>query len=122
MFGFLTALASPGPVKMLVFTRTVGMFESYLQTHFLIKIKRYSTIGRSSIVISSAGILLMITNLTYWFLTSYNPRTVATDLELELVERKSWLYIQNTLVPLFTFYRLFSGMMSYSIYSRFRPR
>lgn len=63
MLDLLMALASPNSVTMFASSRVVCMLEIYLQTYFLIKIKRYRTNGQSCIIISSSAILLMITNL-----------------------------------------------------------
>lgn len=119
MLDLLMALASPNSVTMFASSRVVCMLEIYLQTYFLIKIKRYRTNGQSCIIISSSAILLMITNLVCWFLDSYNLHK--TSVEVALVEKETWLYIQNAMIPLLTLYRLFSGIISYSVYTRFKP-
>ena len=72
MFGFLAALTKRVHM-MFVLCCIFSLFETFLQTYFLIKLRRYSTEGQSSVVISSAGILIMIKNLMFWFLSSYNP-------------------------------------------------
>lgn len=121
MLNLLMALASPNSVNMFASSRVICMIEIYLQTYFLIKIKRYRTNGQSCVIISSSGILLMITNLVCWFLDSYNLHKTFTSFELALVEKETSLYIQNAMIPLITLYRLFSGIISYSVYTRFKP-
>ena len=121
MFGLLTALSSPIPVNMFLITRISSLLETFLQTYFLLKIKRCITEGRTSVLISSTGILMMVKNLMFWFLNSYSSSHHSTKLDLVLVDSKSWVYIRNIFGPLMTFYRFFSGMMSYSVYYKFRP-
>ena len=119
MFGLLNALSSPVPKVAFFISRIVGLMETFLQTYFLLKLKRYVTRGKASVLISSTGILMMLKNLSFWFLNSYVNHHI-TDLDLLLVDRKTWLYIKNILGPVKTFYRFFSGMISYSVYYKFR--
>ena len=122
VIGFLTAFSSPIPVYMFFVSRIIAMLETFLQTYFLLKLKRCIIEGRSSVFISSTGILMMIKNLIFWFLYSYNSSYHTTELDVVLVDDKTWLYIYNILGPVMTFYRFFSGMISYSVYFKFKPQ
>ena len=121
VFGILTALSSPFPVYMFLISRILALFETFLQTHFLLKLKRYKTDGKTSILISSTGILMMIKNLIFWFVYSYNTYRHNTASNLVFVNTASWPYMRQVLGPVKTFYRFFSGMISYSVYHKFRP-
>ena len=120
VFGVLTALYSPFPVYMFLISRIIALLETFLQTHFLLKLKRYKTEGKTSVLISSTGIFLMIKNLIFWFVYSYNAYHHLTTLDLVLVDTAGWFYMKQVLGPVKTFYRFFSGMISYSVYHKFK--
>ena len=120
MFGFLAALTEPVHY-MFLFCCIISLFETFLQTYFLIKLRRYSAEGQSSVVISSLGILIMIKNLMFWFLSSYNPYAHVSIWENVLIDHENWRYINKILGPVITFYRFFSGVISYTVYHKFRP-
>ncbi|XP_056016426.1 uncharacterized protein LOC125675125 [Ostrea edulis] len=119
--GILTNFSYPQNMKMYACCRFLGLLEIFLQTYFFIRIRRYNLNGNHSILISSCGIILMLTNLIYWLLNSYKQNAFAESREIFLVEREKWLYIENILVPLLTFYRFFSAMSAYSLYCKFKP-
>ena len=118
--GVLTALHSPFPVYMFLISRIIALLETFLQTLFLLKLKRYKTEGKTSLLISSTGIFLMIKNLIFWFVYSYNAYHHLTTLDLVLVDTAGWSYMKQVLGPVKTFYRFFSGMISYSVYHKFK--
>ena len=120
MFGFLAALTKRVHMMFLLCC-IISLFETFLQTYFLIKLRRYSTEGQSSVVISSAGILIMIKNLMFWFLSSYNPYAHVSIWDNTLIDRENWRYINKILGPVITFYRFFSGIISYTVYHKFKP-
>ncbi|XP_062596824.1 uncharacterized protein LOC134258313 [Saccostrea cucullata] len=123
MFGLVTAFSNHStPLKMFLCSRLFFLIDTFLQTHLLIKVRRYPTKGKSSNLISSGGIILMSTNLIHWFLNSYNQQRFHKELEPGLVGWESWLYIQNILVPLMLFYRFYSGISAYSLYYMFKPK
>ncbi|XP_061176979.1 uncharacterized protein LOC133185692 [Saccostrea echinata] len=123
MFGTVTAFTGHfSYLQTFLCTRIILMLEIFLQTHFLIKIRRYHPKGQSSVFISSGGIILMMTNLNHWILSSYSKQNCKRNLETKLVGCESWLYIVNILVPLMLFYRFFSGISGYAIYYTFKPK
>ncbi|XP_062609913.1 uncharacterized protein LOC134271719 [Saccostrea cucullata] len=124
MFGTVTAFTLPGNfthLKTFLCTRIILMLETFLQTHFLIQIRRFRPKGQSSLFISSGGVNLMMTNMNHWILNSTNKPSCHRNLETKLVDCQSWLYIINILIPLMLFYRFFSGISGYAIYYKFKP-
>ncbi|XP_062596822.1 uncharacterized protein LOC134258310 [Saccostrea cucullata] len=116
---FMFGLLSPDLTLAFLSSRIFLIIETYLQTYFLIKMKRACVTFNSS-MISATGVFLTISNLIYWFLNAYNQITFVKGRILKLVEFEDWLYIENVLVPLMTFYRFLSGMSAYSLYRRFK--
>jgi hypothetical protein len=121
MLGVLAAIQYPTPMTIFVCSRLFCIVEIFLQTLFLIKVRRFRSNDRYSILISSGGIILTVTNLISWFMNSYMQHTFMNTLETFVVGQESWLYLNNALFPLLTFYRFFSGMGAYSFYHKFKP-
>lgn len=121
MLSVLAAIEYPTPMKMFICSRLISIVEIFLQTSFLIKVRRFHTNGKNSIAISAGGIILTLTNLISWFINSYNQNKFMNNLETIALGQESWLYVNSTLVPLLVFYRFFSGMDAYSFYHKFKP-
>ena len=82
--------------------------ETFLQTYFLLKLKRYVKRAKASVLISSTWIPMMLKNLTFWFLNSYNVNSNITDLDLVLADRKTWsawVYTNNILGAVKPFFK-----------------
>jgi hypothetical protein len=86
----------------------------------LIHANRYRSDGRSSPWISSCALIMMVINLTYWFLNSYRGHIFLKGYD-RVIETRIWIYAENILVPLLIFYRFLSAMNAYSLYYRFKP-
>ena len=119
-FGFLAALTKRVHMMFLLCC-IISLFETFLQTYFLIKVRRFSIEGQSSVVISSAGILIMIKNLMFWFLSTYNPYAHFSISDNVLIDRENWRYINKILRPVITFYCSLSGIISYTMFHKFKP-
>ena len=57
----------------------------------------------------------MIKNLMFWFLSSNNPYAYVSIWDNAVIDRENWRYINKILGPVITFYRFFSGIISYTI-------
>jgi hypothetical protein len=75
--------------------RVLGLLEVYLQTYFLIKVRRYHPNRKSSVLNSSCGIILMLTDLIYWLQNLYNEKAIEGSLRRVFAEREILLYIKT---------------------------
>lgn len=126
VMAFLTAKIIEIPIeftltKMTTVSCICGMFETFFQTHLLISsnIKTIPEFRAGSLFISSCAIILLISNLTNWFLESYNKHLY---VKARYFGHKDLDVVQFLFLPFVTFYRFFSGMSAYSMYKRFKPR
>lgn len=126
VMAFLTAeiiehLTEFTQTKMTIISCILGMFETFLQTHLLISsnVKTIPEFRAGSLFISSCAIILLISNLTYWFLESYNKHLY---VKARYFGHKDLDLVEFLFLPFVTFYRFFSGMGAYSMYKRFKPR
>jgi hypothetical protein len=119
--GFLTGLYSESVVHRTILSRNLfSMIEIYLQTSLLMQATRYHSDGRPSPWISSCAVILMVINLTYWFVNSCNDHIFFEGYD-KVAEIRIWIYAEYILVPLLIYYRFSSAMNAYSLYYRFKP-
>lgn len=119
MVGLLESMAGSTVSVATFVNRICGMLETFLQTHLLISTNRQ--IGQEfrsgSPFISSCAMILVVSNLTYWLLDSYNKYLITS---FRYIHYNEWDVV-NLLIPLVTFYRFFSAMGAYSMYKRYKP-
>jgi uncharacterized membrane protein (DUF485 family) len=120
--GVLTAFTYPDIMTIYVCSRVLSLLDVYLQTYFFIKVKRYHPNRNRSVLISSCGIILMLTNLLYWLQNSIKKNVSIESQVMVFVGRENGLVMESILVPIVTFYRFFSGMNAYSLYYKFKPQ
>uniref|UniRef100_A0A8W8J2E2 Uncharacterized protein n=1 Tax=Magallana gigas TaxID=29159 RepID=A0A8W8J2E2_MAGGI len=119
MVGLLESITGSTVSAATLVNRICGMLEIFLQTHLLISTNRQ--IGQEfrsgSSFISSCAMILVVSNLTYWLLDSYNKYYITSYRYIHYKD----LNVVNLLIPLVTFYRFFSAMAAYSMYKRYKP-
>uniref|UniRef100_A0A8W8J0V6 Otopetrin-2 n=1 Tax=Magallana gigas TaxID=29159 RepID=A0A8W8J0V6_MAGGI len=120
MIGVVASMSGYTLSKSTVVSRVFGMLETFLQTYLLTRSSRHKANGncRESTCISFCALILVISNLTYWLLDSYNKHMITKS---RYIGFKDWKVVEVLFIPLVTFYRFFSGMGAYSMYKRFKP-
>ena len=120
--GVLTAFTYTDTTMIYSCSRVLCILDVYLQTYFFIKVRRYHPNRNRSVLISSCGIILMLTNLLYWLQNSYKKNVSIESPEMIFVGREKGMIMESILVPIVTYYRFFSAMNAYSLYFKFKPQ
>ena len=120
MIGILASLTGHTLSKTTILSRVFGLIETFLQTYLLINSSRKTPRDncRVSPFISYSAIILVISNLTYWSLNSYNEHIITNS---RFIGYSQWDVVEIILIPLVTFYRFFAGMSAYSMYKIYKP-
>ncbi|XP_052711134.1 uncharacterized protein LOC128185589 [Crassostrea angulata] len=119
MIGVVASMSGYTLSKSTVVSRVFGMLETFLQTYLLTRSSRHTADGnrRESTCISFCALILVISNLTYWLLDSYNKHMITKS---RYIGFKDWNVVEVLFIPLVTFFRFFSGMGAYSMYMKFK--
>lgn len=88
MIGVVASVSGYTLSKSTVVSRIFGMLETFLQTYLLTRSSRHTADGnrRESTCISFCALILVISNLTYWLLDSYNKH---------IITKSRWNWLQG---------------------------